>query len=270
MNDKLKILLIAPAVICLTAFVWWRYDAAKNKHTAHGVIIRDRSGSSLNGCDCTASLADRLIALPGMGERSTLTILATGNQASMYEPVFVAKHELPQNRSVIEGRADYVQKTKKIVADVRAECERITPTEVSPVFFAIKRGIEQLRSAGCGSGANCFLFIQSDGEETIHAEIKKALSSSARGEGASPAQIDNDHIRVVFSGVAEIAATSKSAGRKAETAAKARDPRRADRLRRVWTGMFTRPELISFEPYCIETTDSAARQIDRGALRSQR
>lgn len=251
MTRNLKLVIFVLVSTSVAGFGWWRYQVGKQRHAAHGAILRDRSISSRNGCDCISNLADRMIALPGMGDGSTLTLLSTGDQATVNEPILLGRHALPENRMVMEGRPAYILKKEQLLASVREECDRAAPTGVSPLFLAIKRGIEHLTTAGCGSESDCYLFVQTDGEENSNLEIKKALNDASRRSSTPIAKIENDHIRIVFIGMAEKAAISANAGRRGNTWME-RDPRRIDRLREVWASVFTRPSFVTFEPYCVE------------------
>jgi hypothetical protein len=59
---------------------------------------------------------------------------------------------------------------------------------------------------------------------------------------------------VTFCGFAQTRGRSVVSSSREIRAVAPRDPHRDDRLQAVWRALFTRPELVSFEPYCPEPT----------------
>ncbi|HXG65140.1 MAG TPA: hypothetical protein VNO70_08525 [Blastocatellia bacterium] len=65
-----------------------------------------------------------------------------------------------------------------------------------------------------------------------------------------PEPINNEGIRVVFSGIAETAGEAAGADGRKRALTPPHSPQRADRIRAVWSALFTNPERLTFEPYC--------------------
>ena len=247
MNTKLKIAVVALACALLIAFGWWRYSiAGKVVQTA---IVFDISRSERNRCSCLTALAERALGAPGISVASTLTVFRTGDRATANEPLLLAQYQMPAHRKITEGKQITNQRREEILQDLKARCEKLTPTDRSPVFYAVKRTTEHLQSLGCGNGSACLLYVLSDGEELTEPGIKEALAGRKLG-AALPATIPNEGVHILFIGLAQTLGIEPGLGKYARQLTKDRDPQRADRLQEVWTERFTVKSLVSFEPFC--------------------
>jgi hypothetical protein len=250
MTQKIKIILIVTCGALLLAVGLWRYKAAGKSQAAHGVIVRDRSNSVIKGCDCTSALVRRALLASQLGAGSTIAVMVTGDGATAYEPILITSFAVPVHRQVLEGRGAAGQQREKLNEDVQAQCEKANLTKVSPIYIALKNAVEHLRSKGCGPVSNCFVYAQTDLQETGDAQIKAALGRATRDNQALPAPINNEGIDVVISGLAETTGDAASSNGRVRNLPIPQDSGRIDRIRSIWLRLFTNPERIRFEPFC--------------------
>lgn len=227
-------------------FFSWRHGAALHP-IVQSVSIVDRSLSVTNVEPAIVALGRRALELPGTGKGSALTVMTTGDTATADEPVLVARYEVPISRRALEGKRAVELRKEDILTALSARLNKLSRTERSPIFLAVKRGVEQLRGTGCVSQSTCYLFVKTDGEELVEPGVKNALRGLPHNSLPDP--LRNEGIKVVFCGLSETAGnTTEGGGRRQYT--KIRDTKRVDRLREVWRRLFTEADLVSFEPYC--------------------
>lgn len=235
---------------CVIVFGYWRYQVgARPRPVAQFGFIQDTSDSIASDCGRMEGLTKRALSMKTTGPGSKIALLAFGTKETADEPRFLGEFEVPVIRRVIEGQRAATREQQSLLAKVRNSCKGLGETKVSPVFQALKRGVEHMQQMG-NSIDERYLFVQTDGEETENSEIKSALKSSKGKLSALSALIDNKDVHVTFCGIAEtIGDASPEKGKPAHRTAM-RNQHNSDRLREVWTGIFTHPELVKFEPYC--------------------
>jgi len=232
------------------AFGYWRYKASSRERVLAQVgIIRDLSDSTPGDCVRVMNLAKRALALPETGGGSTIALLTTGSKFTSNEPQNLVQVTVPEIRLVIEGQRRAEQQKNELLATLQQRCLEAQVTNVSPIFQAVKRGVEYLQNIGSKNDPR-YLYVQTDGEETENAQIKKALGQAPGTNSKLPVPIDNRGVRVIFCGGAETVGLTTGANNKSYYASKQRSPQRVDRLREVWLSLFTNPELVKFEPFC--------------------
>ncbi len=239
--------IISLGLCAVGAFGYWRYkEADLAKPAAHVVIIRDLSDSIPDDCAPVVNLTKRALTLDGVGGSSTITLLGTGSKATANEPQKLEQLLVPDIKLVIEGKRRADQRRSELIDKMKGRCAETRTTKASPIFQAVKRGVEHLQGLGNGE-AQRYLFVQTDGEEYANTQIMKALNQRPGTKLALPSPINNEGVRVVFCGIAETTVDMSAGG-------KLRPPAedRAERRREVWGGLFVRPELVSFEPFCGE------------------
>jgi hypothetical protein len=125
---------------------------------------------------------------------------------------------------------------------IRRECERIPPSQSSPVYMGLKRMVEDATVGG----ARGYVLAKTDLQETTIPAISKALNeplgSPLKG---LPPRIENQHVDVFICGVAQ---TRGIVGGK--TLTRPRGPESSERLVKVWKSLFTHPELVVIVGYC--------------------
>jgi hypothetical protein len=233
----------------VTAFGYWRYKAAGESHgVAQFAIIRDTSDSIEDDCGRVVGLAERALGTPRVGAGSEIALFALGDDKTANEPRLLGEFKVPVIRRVIEGQRAAAREREDILSRLQKRCGEAGQTQVSPIFQAVKRGVEHLQSVGSPSDSR-YLFVQTDGEETANDQIKRAISTPG-AKLKLPAPIQNSGVRVVFCGMAETVGTTSAPNNKVRHLSRLRDAQRPDRLREVWAGVFAEPQLVSFEPFC--------------------
>jgi hypothetical protein len=247
----LKAMLAILIAFCgVTGFGYWRYQVGARAHpVAQFGFIQDPSDSIQEDCGRMLGLTKRALTMDGTGAGSTITLFALGNSESANEPRLLAELEVPVIRRVIEGQRAATREKEALLANVENKCGGVKETNVSPIFQAVKRGVEHLQSVGSTHDQR-YLFVQTDGEETENIKVKRALNLPPGAAAALPAPIPNKDVHVMFCGMAETIGETQTDTRKAQQKSRQRDERRSDRLREVWSRVFTNPELVTFEPYC--------------------
>jgi len=228
-------------------FLSWRYLTFHNLTLSQVVEVLDRSESVTELNRGAQAILRRSLELPGMRKGSSVTVLATGEATTANEPVLVVRYEVPVSRQALEGKAKALARKEELTRDLAARLKGLKRTRVSPIFIAVKRGVEQLRARGCTADTPCYLFVKTDGEELADPGIRDALRGRAT-KGRLPALIHNEGIQVVFCGISETAGEVREGGIK-QSYTQSRDSG-LDRVRDVWMRLFASPEKVSFEPFC--------------------
>jgi hypothetical protein len=249
MSSKQKIVL-AICLGCVIVFGYWRYQVgARPRPVAQFGFIQDTSDSIASDCGRMEGLTKRALAMKTTGAGSKITLFAFGTKETANEPRFLGEFEVPVIRRVIEGQRAAAREKQSLLEKVRSSCKELGETKVSPVFQAVKRGVEHMQQTG-NSIDERYLFVQTDGEETENPQIKAALKSTKGKLPTLPALIDNKGVHVTFCGIAETIGDAPPEKGKPKHRTPMRNQRHSDVLREVWTKVFTAPELVTFEPYC--------------------
>jgi hypothetical protein len=196
----------------------------------------------------TEQLLDSHAVSPG----SWLTVLAIGDESTAYEPKLLARYPIPVNRRIVEGPKTGLRRQQEILDDLKQRCGQLHPTMVSPIFQGVKQGVAELRTLGCGNGSDCKLWIDSDLEENAVTAINRILEHPESNRQALPAPLHNEGIRIAFCGLAVTAGRIIGRSGRETRKARPRNPGHDDNLRRTWAALFTKPELVTFDPYCPE------------------
>lgn len=249
----LKSILLTLIVFCaVTTFGYWRYKASHDaRPIAQIAIMRDASDSIPSDCDQVVGLTERALSMPDVGPGTSITLMRSGDDTTANEPQLLGKFQVPEIRRVIEGQRLAARQRAELITNLKTRCEEIKHTQASPIFQSVQRGVEYLRSTG-SSTAPRYLFLQTDGEETVNLQIKKALDQKLATKSKLPRPVSNNGIQIVFCGLAETVGTATSTGNKVRRMTKQRDPERNARMQEVWLTLFTNPELVTFEPYCLK------------------
>src|ERR1043165_8404402 len=247
------ILIIILGLTTGATFGYWRYSVAGRPHTvAHFAFVQDPSDSIQTDCGRIVGLAERALSMPDTKEGSTITLFALGNPETANEAQMLGAFQVPVIRRVIEGQRAAAREREALFSGLQSRCAEVRQTRVSPVFQALKRGVEYLHGVGAPDDSR-YLFVQTDGEETENAQIKKALNGERGALRYLPPPIQNAGVHVTFCGMAETVGATADNDNKVHQKSRKRDSARADRLREIWGKLFTNPELVVFEPYCART-----------------
>ncbi len=243
------IILIA-ASIASVSFVAWRIHVMKDDPANASVEIYDPSLSFTGGCQAVVGSADERFRDPGVSAASTLTVLALGDAATAYEPRRIATYSIPTDRKVIEGKQAGIERRQRLLRDLWERCRSVHPTLVTPIFLGVQQALADLRAKGCKAVGRCGLWVATDLEENADRAIAARFRGYRKSTVPLPPTLDNRGIEVTFCGYAQTAGRILGpSGREIRRSA-ARDPYRDNRLQAVWQSLFTRPQIVKFEPYC--------------------
>jgi hypothetical protein len=233
----------------VTTFGYWRYQAgARAVPIAQFAFIQDTSDSIKDDCGRIEGFTKRALAMSETGSGSKISLFALGTAETANEPRLLGEFDVPVIRRVIEGQRAANREREALLTNLRNKCSGLGETKVSPIFQAVKRGVEHLRSTGAPYDRR-YLFVQTDGEETENGQIKAALKLSPGATGKLPRIINNEGVHVAFCGLAETVGEVNIDQAKHHKS-RQRDEQHSDRLREVWSRVFTNPDLVSFEPFC--------------------
>jgi hypothetical protein len=247
---KNPVIILIAASIASVSFIVWRVHAMKYNPVNDFELVYDPSISFTGGCQSLVGSAEAALRNPGLSAGSTLTVLALGDRATADEPRRLATYSIPTVRKVIEGRQANVESQENLLRSLWTRCRSVHPTTVSPIFLGVQQAIVELRADGCKEGLHCELWVSTDLEENgVHA-IKERIHRGREVGGSLPAPLDNSGITVTFCGFAQTSGHLVGPSGHEIGDAATRDPRRDDRLQTVWRSLFSRPKLVSFEPYC--------------------
>jgi hypothetical protein len=231
-----------------TGFAHWRIQAARQNVLTHEAILLDKSDSFLNNIESRLGLVDLALRQSPLSRGAMLTIMITGDLHSQDEPRAIGEYEIPATHRVFDGKNAIVQKREEILADLRGQLQDLS-AQRSPIFLAVKRGIEVLRSNGCISSSECRLFVQTDGEENAEVSLKNAIASKDDAKSLSGV-LHNEGITIAFCGLSETAGRPDKRGNPPPV----HDAIRVNRIQKVWLSLFTEPESVSFAPFCPKAT----------------
>jgi hypothetical protein len=215
----------------------------------------DPSLSHPEGCDSLLGLADQVLHTDGISRDSKLTVLVLGDASTANEPWQLGRYSIPVMRRALEGKASNQQGLDELLGDIRRKCGAIHRTNVSPIFLGVKQAVADLSAHGCKESSHCRIFVDSDLEENVETSIKEGLNRTRNAKLLLSSPIENNGIEISFCGLAVTAGRALRPSGKEVLRAVPRDPGRDDRLPQVWRSIFTRPDLVRFEPYCPQRRD---------------
>jgi hypothetical protein len=261
---KQPIVILISASVVTVSFIGWRVHAMKHQRVNHFEVVHDPSLSFTGGCSSLIGAAESVLGSPRVSTESTLTVLALGDGSTAYEPRRLATYAVPTNRKVIEGRHAGIERRERLLRDLEAQCRSVQPTLVTPIYIGVKQAVADLQTQGCKEGSQCGLWVSSDLEENGVRAIEERINRARHPKEPLPEPLDNSGIEVTFCGFAQTAGhLVDPSGREIRRAA-ARDPRRDDRLQTVWRALFTKSELVKFEPYCPVSSFLPTDQVTAG------
>jgi len=248
MKTFVPVAVVVVVVVALAGVAVYRAKQPSAKETAsHAVIIRDRSDSTTAGCAAIGGLAREYLQTGYADRFSSIIAFATGDARSNDEPVELARLTGIRKESVKDVHKARDRRDDALVEELVGRCEELGNTDRSPIYLALRRGLEELLVLGCHEGTNCAVYLQSDMAENGESGLRKALLGTR--DAALPTPIDNRGIRVHVCGIAETSGPTDGKG-KVVSERKARGAKRADITPSVWRRIFTAPNLVTFEPHC--------------------
>jgi len=233
-------------------FVAWRVHAIRHREIPHYEIVVDASGSHWQGCGSLLGLTGHILAAERRTKGSTLTVLTLGDLSSANEPRRMGVYPLPFVRKALEGRSARLTEERRILSDLSVRCASLGRTSISPIFAGVEAALADLRAHGCNGSSGCKLFVDSDGEETVEATVRKGIERSAKRSSLTP--LNNGGIDVVFCGLAarHTLGNDRSTNRLQRSRSRlAGDPYR---IEEIWRPLFTERDGVTFAPYCPQSS----------------
>lgn len=264
---KNPLMILVAASIATAGFVGWRVHAMRRETPNQYDGVYDRSLSFTGGCLAAVGSAERSLHDPGVSVGSTLSVFALGDVSTAYEPRRFATYAIPMDLKVIEGRQAGAERREQLLQDLWGRCRSLHPTLATPIYLSVQQALADLRAKGCKAGSRCGLWVATDLEENGDRAIEARLRGYRKPKDPLPRTLDNRGIKVAFCGYAQTAGRIfGSSGREIRKAA-VRDPNKDDRLQTIWRSLFSRPELVTFEPYCPQPSiPLASKSEKRGSL----
>ena len=254
-TQRLKMLIFGALIVTgIIGLVFWRTSITKI-HPVHDGILVDPSDSQSNRCSKVSTIAREAMNTSNRGRGSTISLFRMGDASTANEAVLIETFALPDDTKVMGGPNAIAEQRQQLIDRIAKRCSEMPQTTVTPMYLSLKRNVEFLQSLDRGAGARLTLHVVTDGEETVSQEIKKALSDPPGAKLNLPATINNDYVKIVICGFAETIGLVSEAKGKTQTKTKERTALRADRQREVWKNIFSHPELVDVQPYCLEVNE---------------
>lgn len=250
--DKLAGLGVLMAVVGTGgAAYWWLEQPSSEGPAVHAGVVLDASDSMADDeCRSLGTIVAAELATGELDDRSRVFLSTTGTAETALEPILIASGAVPWSPNVMEGVEAGREARRKALEDWVSACTKARRTAVtSPIFLGVKRGVEQLRGAGCTDGGRCRLYVRTDGQETEEPWIRDSLKLGKPAKGARPEALPNDGVKVVFCGFSETRGEVKAKTGSRRLTGK-RNAASADVLPKVWREVFTRPDMVTFLPFC--------------------
>jgi len=240
-----RILLCSLCLSLVAGFVWWRlYAITHGEMPAQAAMVFDSSKSGAVGCPQAGAIAVRLTSMPHFSRKSRLALILLGDRSNGFAGRLAGVFDIPVSTRVMEGKGAHLRQQQQLADSVQRACESAPKAERSPILSAVKSAFDHLRSAGCGAATHCTLFLVTDGEENVNPDLRAALAGSKAALKKATGRVDNNGISVSICGLAQT--RSASLGRVTRSFAP------EDRLRTVWTAIFTAPDFVNTAPYCTD------------------
>jgi hypothetical protein len=212
-----------------------------------GVDLSRSTGPA--ACDALQLITEGIVRRP-YGSASNLVLLATGDDASANEPVWLASYTLPSSDKMGEGGGKIRREKRELPGALAARCRSERRREKSPVYLGLRSALGQLSDKGCGQRVECAVFFKTDGEENVETAIRRALDGQPLKK-TLVGSLDNRGIVVTICGLAETVGTAEEGGTR-RTFTPNRTDSRERRLMQTWTSLFAEPANLRLEPYCAQ------------------
>lgn len=234
-------------------FLAWRVWTVSTMEAPQYEVVEDPSGSHGPACASLEGLVGRILDSPGATSGSVLTVLDLGDESTANEPRRIGTHPFLTNRRVAQSDREIARERASIVDEINAQCRAIGQTNISPIFLGVEQAVADLHARGCVARSHCTLIVDSDLQENVEASIKVRFAGPTKHARALPPPIDNAGIEVVFCGYVVAVGRSDSPSGRTVGPVPPRNAAQEERLQQIWRELFTMPEGVSFEPYCMDS-----------------
>lgn len=206
------------------------------------ILIEDSSTSTVEGCACLKERGrGKIVGATRPGE--ILALYTTGDSVSNHQPRLVWSQKIPYSGTVTGDKAKLSAEIEATLNELETACRAIPRTNESPLFESVKVVLDQIRPQ-CPPESRCDITMRTDLREEVNANLVQRFKAAKRGKPANvqPQPLDNAGISIAFTGVSEMAPTTKvkATERQGE----------GDIWKRLWKETFTHGEQVTFEPIC--------------------
>jgi len=214
---------------------------------SYRAIVVDASLTSdpTSRCEDLGRLADEA-AQQSVGKLH-LTVFATGDRPSGFEPTRIGTVEYQSGTRILEGAAADEESRQAFLADVKKLCPLIPNRKESPIFRAVSAAVKTMPAELCQRDKiTCEVVVRTDGIEEEDARVMSALRPAKRPHGTNDAQaeteprIANRDVTVRFCSL-----SARHIGRNA-----AKLPT-LEVVESAFRREFTAPDRVRFEPACV-------------------
>jgi hypothetical protein len=231
--------------LVLTGGVIWHLQT-QTRPAKVGIGL-DPSASVARNCgDLRQGVASFLSREPGFREGSTLSFLIMGRDAGSPNPTLAFRVPVPVASDSVYGRDDqsFRRAEAAFYSQIEDACTGAVTGSNSPIYQLLRQGIEHLRGevGGCGPRSPCYFLLKSDLDEDVEPSLRTLLERAAKKPDIAvppnlSKSINNDGVRVLLCGGAELRPR--------------RRPNATPETRaRIFTALFTHPQLVSARPFC--------------------
>jgi hypothetical protein len=202
------------------------------------VVIVDPSTSTYENAVAVPGVVKSILGLNGMRGGSVVTVFTTGDFSTATEPRLVGQFIYQRNNKVMEGRNGQIKLDKAFYLSINEAVNKgVSCTQETPLYVAIRRGLETLNTQGCKTGAavTCHLWVITDGIETEQKQIVRALHKNGAFDPPADLVLNNGGINVVLCNISK-----RNDGKEIGY----------QRVQQVWSVMFTDATAVSMWPFC--------------------
>jgi hypothetical protein len=240
---------------------YWVYQHQEDpRKPGHFIVLLDRSASLPPDPECRAlaGLVEEIYDSQAALEDSTLDLMVTGDESTLYEPIAVATVRIPVFNRLVEGKEATQNQRRALLLELQAQCrQHNTPVLESAIVLGIERGIQQLTALGCQADSACRLLVRSDGRETIDPFFKESMDKGHVVERQAP-KLDTSVVQVTTCGSAMTRANVASGKKKGKSAPDFMSNARL--LSELWTQSVSHPRNLVQRPVCPGSTATALEQ----------
>jgi len=245
-SDVMAVIFVLVAASVAGCVHLWTRTAAG--HVLSGI---DASLSVEPNCGGVSAFAEGFLNRREIQSGSTLTVISMGVSPSHSAPRLRFHDEIPIADDSIYGRPENERKYKDdledLLAGVEQACEAVEATGHTPLYQMVEQGLAHLRSENlkCSGSRRCFFLIKTDLLDDVHPELLSVFNAAIDDPNVSlppelAGSLANENIEVSVCGTQEVRPPAKRSAPPIPMALR----------KRIWRELFTRPGLVSFQPFC--------------------
>ena len=142
-------------LIVIAAMLAW---SCRPPAAAHVAAVFDKSRSMNLAAPVALGVAEHCAELKGLHKKSTITLMATGGAGTAGEPTVLGSFYLGKVHMAMDGYSNPTD-NNQLLDQVGQAFKDFKNTETtSPIYLAVRRGVQYLRAQGCEPGLDRLLF----------------------------------------------------------------------------------------------------------------